>query len=97
MMQILNLLPIGVKIGIAASMIAAAGLVYGVWHHSVYNSGYQACKAEQAEAVRKGEEIYEKTSIEVQRLSDVNLRNEFCKWVRDADLPTCLKDLPAFR
>lgn len=97
MMAILKLLPLPVQAGIAVGLIAAISLVYSVWHHTIYKEGYQSCKSEIDVAVKEGEKLYEKIQIETQRLSDRNLRNEFCKWVRDADLPTCLKDLPAFR
>lgn len=92
-MNFLMMLPLPVKIGIVAALLAAAG----VWHHSIYQAGYNACQAVQIEAVKKGEKLYEKTFIQTQRMSNDALRREFCRWVRDSDLPTCLKALPSFR
>lgn len=31
--------------GFVAGLIAAMGLVYGIWHHTVYKSGENACEA----------------------------------------------------
>lgn len=92
-----SLIPLPWKFSIVSGLVVAAGVVYGAWHHTVYKEGYQACQSEQIKAIQEGEKRYEKTSIEVKRLADNALRREFCKWVRDADMPTCLKNLPAFR
>lgn len=96
-MNLFSLLPMPYKIALVAGIIAAMGVVYGIWRHTIYKEGYQACVADQVKAVKEGEKRYEKTTVKVRRLSDDNLRNEFCKWVRDADHATCLKTLPAFR
>lgn len=85
------------KIFAVVAVLVASGGVYAAWRHSIYKEGYQACKSEQIKAIQEGEKRYEKTSIDVRFLADATLRREFCKWVRDADMPTCLKNLPAFR
>lgn len=96
-MNFLSLIPLPYRIAAGVALIIAASAAYALWHHTVYKEGYQACVSDQAKAVKEGEKRYEKTTVKVQRLSDDNLRNEFCKWVRDADQTTCIKTLPAFR
>lgn len=97
MMQFFKLLPLPYQVGAIVAIMSILGIVYGLWHHGIYEQGYQACRAEQQEAIKNGEKIYEKTAIKVQRMGDAALRREFCGWVRDSDLPTCLKDLAPFR
>lgn len=33
------------RIYFVLTLIAASGLVYGLWHHAVYKNGYNACEA----------------------------------------------------
>lgn len=83
-------------LGIVGAVIALY-IVYGIWHHKVWQEGYDACTADVKAAVKKGEKKYEKDAIEVHRLNDSARRREFCRSVLDADMSTCLKDLAPFR
>lgn len=38
-------IPLMWRIGLAAAVIAALAIGYGVWHHKVYQSGYDAAIA----------------------------------------------------
>lgn len=91
-MNLLELRIIGVL-----SIICVLYISYISWHHHVWQEGFDACQAAQTKAVEEGKKQYEKTAQKVKRLPDDHLRREFCKWVRDADMPACLRDLPAFR
>lgn len=77
--------------------VLALWIGYGLWHHKVWQEGYDARETLLVKSVEEGKKQYEKTSIEVQRLPDDALRREFCKWVRDADVSGCLKSLAPFR
>lgn len=70
---------------------------YGLWHHKVWQEGYDTHKSETERAVREGDKKYAKDTIEVHRLNDSARRREFCSSVLDANMSTCLKDLPPFR
>lgn len=37
-------IPILWQLAAVAGIITAIGLVYGIWHHTIYKSGYQACE-----------------------------------------------------
>lgn len=82
---------------IILAVIVGLFIGYTAWHHKVYQEGYDACTADVKAAVKKGDEKYEKDKLEVGRLNDVARRREFCSSVLDADMPTCLKNLPPFR
>lgn len=83
-------------LGIVGAVIALY-IGYGIWHHKVWQEGYDAHKSEIEMAVKKGEKKYEKDAIEVHRLNNSARRREFCNSVLDADMSTCLKDLAPFR
>lgn len=75
-------------IGICVSLVSM-----GIYLH---HQGYKACQSDQTEAVLKGIRKDEKNTLEVQKMSDITLRTNFCKLVRDANMSTCLKSLAPF-
>lgn len=45
MMAFLRALPLLWQLSFVFSLITAIGVVYGIWHHTVYKSGEDACQA----------------------------------------------------
>ena len=82
-------------LGIAAVALSLLGL-YGIWHHKVYNEGYQACESAQLKAIAKGDKNYEKAVHKAPKRSDADLRKSVCLGVYDADYDSCVKSLPGF-
>lgn len=50
MIALLGALPLVARIGIGFAIVAALATGYGVWHHKVYQSGYDAAIAAVADA-----------------------------------------------
>jgi hypothetical protein len=46
MFTLFRALPILVQLGALAASVAALGGVYAVWHHKIYNAGYNAAISE---------------------------------------------------
>ena len=87
----------GLKLyGMITGIVALLGIV-GYIYFKGYSNGKDDCRIAQAKAVIEGENRREKDTLEVGRLNDDALRREYCHWLRDADLPTCLKTLAPFR
>lgn len=55
------------RLSLAAGLLAALGVVYGLWHHTVYKSGELACKAtyEAVAAAQKNKAQKEITNVGV--------------------------------
>ncbi|MDE2010523.1 MAG: hypothetical protein KGJ09_10690 [Candidatus Omnitrophica bacterium] len=73
------------RLGFVASAIAAIGLVYSIWHHTIYKSGEIACETRNAEVkaamVVKGNQNHAKAEKKVMSLSTTALDRALSKWL----------------